>query len=498
MSDICGIIGIVGAKNASFKIFNALRAMQHRGQDSAGIFTLENWNIPYIYKDGGLVANVFTEDILNSLRGDVGIGHVRYPTFGDQDKATRKRDAQPTFEAMAGIAMAHNGNLVNADEMRKEMASVRRYSQSTCDIVAVNHMMIEYIFRLATDRKITKEIVFKALESLMERMKGSYSIVSAVMDEGLLAFRDPHAIRPLIWGSREDDGKKSYAFASETCALDILGYSVIRDVLPGEAIWIDKNMNVTTGIIWQKKKMHCMFEWIYFARPSSSIENRNIYTVRERVGHILARQLRKNKIADRIDVIAAVPDSGRATAQGVASELGKPYIEVFDKNRYTGRSFIMPDEKSRVNEIEFKLTPIVYQIRDKSIGIVDDSIVRGATSRKVVRVLKEHGAKEVHFIVACPPLKYPCVLGIDMPTRKELIASEKTSEEIKQYLGADSLTYLELGGITEAVELGDNLCLACLDGKYPESITPEDLAKFEEQRDIERTGKPQRTLLTVT
>lgn len=487
----------MGAKNVSFEIFNALRAMQHRGQDSAGIFTLENWTIPRICTEAGQVTDIFPKDILSGLKGDVGIGHVRYPTIGDQDKATRKRDAQPTYENIAGIAMAHNGNIVNAGEIRKEMAAVRRYSQSTCDIVAINHLFIEILSQIAVDKKVTKEIVFQALETLMGRLKGSYSVVSVVLDEGFLAFRDPYAIRPLVFGSRKENGKESYAFASETCALDILGYKVIRDVLPGEAIWVDKNMNVTTKVIRTAKNMHCMFEWVYFARPSSSMENKNMYTVRERIGRILARELKKNGIADKIDIIAPVPDSGRASAQGLAMELGKPCVDVFDKNRYTGRSFIMPDEKSRVNEIEFKIIPIVYQIRGKSIGIVDDSIVRGSTSKKVVRVLKDHGAKEVHFIVACPPVKYPCVLGIDMPTRKELIASNKTIEEVRQALGADSLTYLEIPGLIEAIELGENLCLGCLNGIYPDNISKTDLARFEEQRDIERTGEPQRTLLTT-
>jgi len=473
--------------------------MQHRGQDSAGMFTLENWTTPHPYKESGTVTEIFSEEVLKSLKGDVGIGHVRYPTFGDQDKATRERDAQPTFENISGIAMAHNGNIVNADDIRKEMAAVRRYSQSTCDVVAINHLLIELLSRITNNGKITKEVVFQALETLMGRLKGSYSVVSVVVDEGFLAFRDPYAIRPLVWGSREEEtGKTSYAFASETCALDILGYKVIRDVLPGEAVWIDKDLNVTTKVIRQSGKMHCMFEWIYFARPSSSIENRNMYTVRERIGQILAKQLQENGIAQKIEVIAAVPDSGRPTAQGLAFELNTPYIEVFDKNRYTGRSFIMPDEKSRVNEIEFKMTPIVYKIRGKSIGIVDDSIVRGATSKKVVQVLRAHGAKEVHFIVACPPIKNPCVLGIDMPTRKELIASDKTIEEIRAYLGADSLTYLSLQGVKEAIQLGDSICMACLDGKYPGNITKEDLLKFESQRDAERSGVPgQKTLLTL-
>jgi amidophosphoribosyltransferase len=496
-ANICGIIGIVGSKNVSFNIFNALRTLQHRGQDSAGMFTLENWSTPHIYKDAGLVAEIFSQEVLNSLKGDVGIGHVRYPTFGDQDRATRKRDAQPTFENISGIAMVHNGNIVNAEQIRKEMATVRRYSQSTCDVVAINHLFIEILSQIAVDKKITKDVAFQALETLMGRLKGSYSVVSVIMDEGFLAFRDPYAIRPLVWGERVENGHRSYAFASETCALDILGYKVLRDVLPGEAIWIDKDLNVTTKVIRQKNSMHCMFEWVYFARPSSSIENRNIYTVRERVGAILAKQLTESGIAGKIDVIAAVPDSGRATAQGLAFELGKPYTEVFDKNRYTGRSFIMPDEKSRVNEIEFKIIPIVYKIRNKSIGIVDDSIVRSATSRKVVKVLREHGAKEVHFIVACPPVKNPCVLGIDMPTRKELAASDKTIEEIRQYIGADTLTYLDIQGLVDSVQLGDSLCMACLNGKYPDNITKEDLLKFESQRDMERTGQPgQKTLLT--
>jgi amidophosphoribosyltransferase len=450
-----------------------------------------------LYKDAGLVADIFSQDVLESMKGDVGIGQVRYPTIGDQNKSNRKRDAQPTYENISGVAMVHNGNIVNAEQIRERMASVRRYSQSTCDVVAINHLFIELLSQIAVDKKITKERVFQALETLMKQLKGSYSVLAVLMDGGFVAFRDPYAIRPLVFGSRQENGKESYAFASETCALDILGYKIIRDVMPGEAIWVDKDMNVTTKIIQQNRKMHCMFEWIYFARPSSSIENRNIYTVRERMGRILARQLKENGIADKIDVISGVPDSGRATAQGIAAELGKAHVEVFDKNRYTGRSFIMPDEKSRVNEIEFKLTPIVYQIRGKSLGIVDDSIVRGATSRKVVQVLKDHGAKEVHFIVACPPVKHPCILGIDIPTRKELIASEKTVEEIRQFLGADSLTYLDISGITKAIELGENLCLACLNNKYPENIAKEDLLKFEEQRDIERTGKPQRTLLTT-
>jgi len=426
-----------------------MTALQHRGQDAAGVAVF-NENSHFIKKSKGLINDIFESNVVENVQGNLGIGHTRYPTAGtDSDNETQPFLANASHK----IATAHNGNLTNYEEIKQLLLKKGIFLDSSSDAEIINKILAYEIE--------TKQSYFEAIETLMGRIEGSYSVVAAVGNKSIIAFRDPNGFRPLVIGEKEGE----ICVASESVVFQTLGFKRIKDVQPGEAVVIDKNLNITSKIIKQTKRAHCMFEWVYFARPESFIDDRSVYNARLKLGELLARDWKKE-----IDVVIPVPDTARAAAIKFAEVLGIKYREGLVKNRYLGRTFIMPTQKKRENAVRVKLNPIKAVVNGKRVAVIDDSIVRGTTSKKIIKLLRNAGAKEVHFISTCPPIKYPCHYGIDMPTKEELIANNQEIEEIRNYIDADSLTYQKIENIIEATKKID-LCMACLNGKYPLSIS---------------------------
>jgi len=471
---MCGFIGIINLekKDVSKELATGLLSIQHRGQDSAGIIT-SRINQFYIKKDVGLVDEVFREDDLKALKGDIGIAHVRYSTIGFE----AKNDAQPFFVNYPfGIAMAHNGNVANYEEMRKKLEEEsHRQLTSKCDVELILNVFADELSKFSGGFSV--ENVFTALVPLMKKINGSYSAVTVINNHGLLAFRDPYGIKPIVFG-KNDSG---FIFASETVVLDLLEYDYIKDLKAGEAVFIDKSGQIYSKMIEKRKRAPCMFEWVYFARPDSVIEGKSVYDIRLKLGKELARNWDK-----KIDVVIPVPDTSRTAAMSFAEMVGAPYREGLIKNRYIGRTFIMPAQTKRDGAVKVKLNPIIPEIKGKKIALVDDSIVRGTTSKRLVTLMKKAGAKEVHLVITCPPIKYPCFYGIDIATRKELIASDKGIEEIRKTLGADSVTYQTIEGLRKAIGL-ESLCTACLTGDYPTGLRENDISHLEKTREAEKS-----------
>ena len=451
---MCGIVALSNGDVAQ-KLYYGLYSLQHRGQDSCGMVTYDAANKRFRMKKGqGIVPNVFSEQALENLFGAAGVGHVRYPTIGSDFS----RDAQP-FIYDNSIAMAHNGNIANYAEMVK---AVKQKPNSMCDV--------EVILNALGEAMEKHKDVYQSVEEVMNRLNGSYSVAALVKDEGLVIFRDPHAIRPLILSKA--------GAASESIALDIMGELVFDDVKPGECVIInDGKMSRKTLV--DKGPRHCMFEWVYFSRPDSTIEKRSVYDVRVKLGEELAKNWTK-----KIDVVVPVPDTARPAAQGFAHAIGVDHREGLIKNRYVGRTFIMPKQGLREAAVRVKLNPIIQELMGKSVALIDDSIVRGTTGRKLVKLVRDAGAKEVHLVVSCPPILWPCFYGIDMTKKAELIAAKFKKEEIEQEvaksLGADSVTYLSIEGLRRAIGV-KGLCTACLDGDYAT-----DVSKLLEKQGAER------------
>ena len=467
---MCGIIGIVGKNEVSGDIYNGLLSLQHRGQDAAGITTFDG-NEFHAIKEAGLVSQVFPKDGLKKLKGTIGIGHVRYPTVG----SILKQDAQPFHTLLPSlISIAQNGNLVNFKQLKEDLLKQNEEIYSTCDAELILKLLAKEV---AKEKSYDAEAFFSATKRLMDKLNGGYSIVG-MTSKALFAFRDPCALKPLVLAKRDD----GYGFSSETTALEVLGYKVVRDVQPGEMIFIDRNMEVKSRVLKSGKRAHCMFEWVYFARTDSSIEKVGVYEARMRLGRELAKVWRERGI--QVDIVIPVPDTARPSALSFAEELGLRYTEGFIKNRYIHRTFIMANQEKREGAMKLKLNPIINEVKDKRIALIDDSLVRGTTSKKIIKLLREAGAKEVHLLLTCPPLKSPCFYGIDMSTKTELAAAKMSVEQIRKAIGADSLTYQSLGGLKRAI--GIPLCTACLDGIYPTHIPEEMMKSFEEQRQDER------------
>jgi len=445
---MCGIIGIKD-QNVSYSIYTGLNTIQHRGQESCGIITEYNGKY-YMKKDLGLVNQVFDERDLIDLSGDVGIGHVRYPTVGSDPK----KNAQPFFTLDPKIAMVHNGNVVNYYQLKNELIKNGRKIESGCDVEVILHS-------LAEELKKTKDIE-NAVYNVMERVKGSYSCL-AMIDDQLIAFRDPYAIRPFVYGKN-----RGYAFASESSALDMMGYTLERDLKPGELMIVDDKLE--SKVINRKGERHCMFEYVYFSRPDSVIEGKTVYDVRLDLG----RNIDFDKEAD---IVIPVPDTSRPAALGFAEKNGVEYKEGLIKNRYTGRTFIMPTQKMREKAVKKNLNCIKSVVKDKRVVLVDDSIVRGTTSRRIVNMVRKAGAKEVHFVSSCPKLLYPCFYGIDFPSKEELIARR----DYEKLIGADSVTYQSIEGLKKAIGI-KGLCTACLDGDYVIEPSEEFALKRKEER----------------
>lgn len=445
----CGVIGIYRAeKDAARLAYYGLFALQHRGQECAGI-AVNNDGIIEAHKGMGLVSDVFDEKDLESLKGNIAVGHVRYSTAGDKDV----RNAQPLVAKykQGDIALAHNGNLVNADDIREILEDSGVIFQTTTDTESILNLVARYSNRKGIETGI---------RNTMSLVKGAYALVITTGNE-LIGIRDPHGLRPLCIGKLED----GYVLASESCALDVMGAEFMRDVEPGEIVIIDENglRSVEPTKVCQKHL--CVFELIYFARTDSVIDGDSVYDFRVNVGKLLAKQ---RKI--EADMVMPVPDSGIPAAIGYAKESGIPYGEGLVKNRYIGRTFIQPTQEMRENAVKIKLSPLKQNLEGKRVIMIDDSIVRGTTCKRIVEQIRKAGAKEVHVCIASPPVQYCCYFGIDTPYRKYLIGAQKSVDEICEYLGADSLTYLGDEELKEACSYKDQFCCACFDGKYPMEV----------------------------
>ena len=442
---MCGIFGIVGHKDAARLTYLGLYALQHRGEESAGIVTYNGKKI-FQHKGMGLVGDIFKEKIIKSLKGDLAVGHNRYSTTG----SSIAKNVQPFLvnHRKAHIAIAHNGNLTNAISLRKQMEKKGSIFQTTMDSETIVHLLVK------SEKKDHKEMVIEALSQL----QGAYSAV-LLFDGLLIGARDPHGWRPLCIGKLEG----AYVLASETCALDLIHAEYLRDVEPGEIVFISRDKLESVKPHKAERHALCIFEYIYFARPDSNIFGKNVYLARKQLG----RQLAKEYPA-KADFIMPIPDSGNYAALGFSEESGIPFEVGMIRNHYVGRTFIQPSQHIRDFRVRVKLNPIRDVLKNKRVIIVEDSIVRGTTSRIRVKTLRDAGTKEVHMRVSCPPLRFPCFYGIDFPTKKELIASDHSVEWIRDFIGLDSLSYLSKEGMLNSMPLAkEEFCTACFDGDYP-------------------------------
>ncbi|MEO0071973.1 MAG: amidophosphoribosyltransferase [candidate division WOR-3 bacterium] len=473
---MCGVIGIIADYEVAHDLYVGLYALQHRGQTSAGIITYDTTF--HLKKGNGLVSKVFNEKNLARLKGKIGIGQVRYPTIGPGNE----EDAQPFMvNAPLGIAMAHNGNVTNYWELREELANkCFRHLTSYSDVEVILNVFADEL-SIQSLHKFSFDILVKAIRGVFNRVKGSYSVVGFIAQQGLFAFRDPYGIKPLCLGKRGSN----YILASESAAIDHLGYQFLRDVLPGEIVFIDNKRKLYSKIIETKVATPCIFEWVYFARPDSIIDNIEVYSARERLGEKLGLACRQLNLSP--DVVIPVPDSGRGAAQAVARILGVPQKEGLIKNYYIGRTFIMPKHSQRVNSVTIKLNVVKSVIARKKVLVVDDSIVRGTTAQQIVRLLRRAKASKVYYAVTCPPIRYPCVYGIDMMTRGEFIARDMSLEDIRRKIGADVLIYQTLEDMCDAIRDQDKnqnqkFCTACYTGIYPTGISTKQILKLEKER----------------
>ena len=449
---MCGIVGIVAKTYVNQTIFDALTVLQHRGQDAAGMVTSDG-NRFYMRKDNGLVNEVFRTRHMKRMIGNVGIGHVRYPTAGSSSAA----EAQPFYvNSPYGIALAHNGNLTNADELVDQVfkADLRHVNTNSDSEVLLNVFANELLKQGKLEP--TADDIFNAVERVHERVKGGYAVVAMITGYGVLAFRDPNGIRPVVYGKRETPQGDEYMVASESVALDISGYTRVRDLEPGEAIFIDLEGNVSTRQCAKSPRLTpCLFEYVYLSRPDSIIDEVNVYKSRLRQGIYLADKVMRERPDHDIDVVIPIPDTSRTAALEMANHLGVTFREGFIKNRYIGRTFIMPGQGQRAKSVRRKLNPIELEFKDKVVMLVDDSIVRGTTSKQIVQMARDMGAKKVYFASAAPAVRYPNVYGIDMPAADELIAHGRTDDEVADAIGADWMLYQDLDDLKASVRAGN-------------------------------------------
>jgi amidophosphoribosyltransferase len=464
---MCGIIGIVGKQAVTPSIYDALTILQHRGQDAAGIATLEGQRI-HLYKGNGLVRDVFPRSELQKLQGFVGIGHVRYPTAGTDNLD----ESQPFYvNSPYGIVLGHNGNLINTAALKKELFdSDRRHLNTESDSEVLLNVFAHELQSLYSDG-LQPADVFKAVDGLHRRCVGAYSVITLIAGKGVLGFRDPYGIRPAVLGYRDTKKGREYAIASESVALDVLEFTLMRDLKPGEAVFITLDGQLHTHVSpLAQPATPCIFEYVYFARPDSMLDDISVYKARLRMGQALARKILREWPDHDIDVVIPVPDTSRTSALPLAYELGVKYREGFIKNRYIGRTFIMPGQEQRKRSVKQKLNAIALEFRDKNVLLVDDSIVRGTTSRQIIQMARDAGARKVYFASASPPVRYPNIYGIDMPAPSELIASGCDEKEIGEKLGADRLIYQGLDDLIDACREGNEgitrFDTSCFSGEY--------------------------------
>jgi amidophosphoribosyltransferase len=483
---MCGIVGVISQAPVNQLIYDSLLLLQHRGQDAAGIVTMQGTKC-FMHKARGMVRDVFRTRNMRALPGNVGLGQVRYPTAGN---AYSEEEAQPFYvNAPFGIVLVHNGNLTNAPALKAELvAKDRRHINTESDTEVLINVLAHELAVAATGPELTPEAIFRAVGAVHQRAKGSYAVVALIAGHGLLAFRDPFGIRPLIFGTADTADGPSVMVASESVALEGSGHNVVRDVAPGEALFIDEEGQVHTQQCARNPSLHpCLFEYVYLARPDSVIDGISVYQARLNMGETLAQRLISTIPPSEIDVVIPIPESSRPSAMQLAQKIGKPYREGFVKNRYVGRTFIMPGQAVRKKSVRQKLNAIGIEFRGRNVLLVDDSIVRGTTSKEIVQMAREAGAAKVYMASAAPPVRYPNVYGIDMPTPEELIAAGRTQQEIQEFIGADALIYQDVDAMKRVVgKLNprlDGFEASCFDGSYiTGDVSPEDFRAIETQR----------------
>jgi len=479
---MCGVVGIIGNDDVVRELYQGLLAIQHRGQDSAGIITYDGKF--HIKKGNGLVRDIFTAENIQRLKGIIGLGHTRYPTIG----GGRGEDAQPFLvNSPFGIMMAHNGNVINYKALKKLIFDkYHRLVNSDNDVEIILNVFAQELAEQKT-KKLHPDHIFKAVAGTYKKVKGSYSVVAYIAEQGMVAFRDPYGIKPLVFGKRHDGILPSFAIASESVCLNIMNYNHVKNIEAGQALFIDHRRKVHIRKIANCPHTPCLFEWVYFARPDSFIDNVNVYKCRINLGRFLADEIKKHNL--KIDVVIPVPDSASDAAIEIARKLNLKYREALVKNRYIGRTFIMPADDKRRTSVRQKLNPIASEFKNKNVLLIDDSIVRGHTSRKIIDLARECGAKKVYFASYSPPLRFPCVYGIDMQTKTEFVARKANPDQIAKEIGADKVIYQNLDSLKKAVNLGNkkltSFCAACFDGIYPTGdVTPEILKTIEKERKL--------------
>ena len=464
---MCGLVGVVTSVDVGVCLYDTLTVLQHRGQDAAGIMTSDNGKLN-LRKDNGLIKDVFRTRHMRRLTGQMGIGHVRYPTAGSTSPAL----AQPFYvNSPYGLALAHNGNLTNTEELSRDLfkADLRHINTDSDSEVLLN--VFAHELQRRGKIKPTPEDLFAAVSGVHDRCRGGFAAVVMITGYGILGFRDRNGIRPLVFGSRQTDNGNEYMIASESVALDSQGFNLDRDVAPGEAVFIDVNGNLHSKVCTEPgDHTPCIFEQVYFARPDSLMDGISVYKARLRMGEKLADKLKRLRPNHDIDVVIPIPDTSRTSALELANRLGLKYREGFVKNRYIGRTFIMPGQSQRKKSVRQKLNAIELEFRGKNVLLIDDSIVRGTTSKQIIQMAREAGANKVYFASAAPPIRYPNVYGIDMPAASELIAAGKTNSEVEELIGADWLVYQDLDDLIAAAAEGNPTIgryeCSVFDGKY--------------------------------
>lgn len=449
---MCGIVGIFSYAPVNQGLYDALTVLQHRGQDAAGIVTLNDGKM-YLRKANGLVKDVFHTRHMRRLQGNIGVAHVRYPTAGCSSSA----EAQPLYvNSPYGIVLAHNGNLTNQEELKRELYKTdKRHINTSSDSEILLNVFAHELQENASE-SLSADAVFQAISNVYDRCRGAFAAVALINDHGMVCFRDPYGIRPVVFGKKQVNGKTEYMFASESVALDALEFDLVRDVQPGEAIYIDSEGNLHSKLCTEaKESAPCIFEHVYLARPDSFMDDISVYRARLRMGEKLADKIERIWPDHDIDVVIPIPDTSTTSAMELANKLNLKLRHGFVKNRYIGRTFIMPGQQMRKKSVKQKLNAIDLEFKDKNVLLVDDSIVRGTTSQQIVDMAREAGAKKVYFASAAPAVRYPNVYGIDMPSANELIAHNRTDEEVEKLIGADKLIYQDLADLVETCHEGN-------------------------------------------
>ncbi|KPF49358.1 amidophosphoribosyltransferase [beta proteobacterium AAP121] len=492
---MCGIVGVISRNPVNQLIYDALLLLQHRGQDAAGIVTMLGTKC-FMHKARGMVRDVFRTRNMRALPGSVGLGQVRYPTAGN---AYSEEEAQPFYvNAPYGIVLVHNGNLTNAQALKAELFDVdRRHINTESDTEVLINVLAHELEQVALRSSggslpLTPDLIFKAVGAVHKRIKGSYAVIALIAGHGLLAFRDPYGIRPLCFGEGlNNEGQRDVMVASESVALDGTGHTLTRDVAPGEAIFIDLEGHIHARQCAENPTLNpCIFEYVYLARPDSVMDGVSVYHARLNLGETLAQRVINAMPPTDIDVVIPIPESSRPSAMQLAHRIGKPYREGFVKNRYVGRTFIMPGQGVRKKSVRQKLNAIGMEFKGRNVMLVDDSIVRGTTSKEIVQMAREAGARKVYMASAAPPVRFPNVYGIDMPTKEELIAHGRSVEEIRQYIGADALIYQDVDAMKRVVAALNpkikTFEASCFDGVYiTGDVTAEDFATMQAQRKLQ-------------